>query len=150
MATVFVMGRLYPFLVLLALLPDPAQCTDNVKRTCASINVNDGLIIDIKASVAYGAKVLGGAYVESNEACTSSCCSKEECDLALYKKDGRSSSGKNCYHMQCGVLANCKMVKHEGFVSVVMAKYEQPIHGSCVCVCVGWGGGGGRAICLQC
>lgn len=124
------MTYLYSFihcLVVVLLLLDPAKCADLGEQLCVSkkVDVNDGLIIDIKASVAYGAKVLGGEYVESTEACTSNCCGMEGCDLALYKKEGKSASGKNCYYLQCGVLANCKMVKHEGFVSVVMTDSGQ-------------------------
>ena len=46
------MGRLYPFPLLLALTHGAIYGQLEVKRTCASINVNDGLNIDIKASVA--------------------------------------------------------------------------------------------------
>lgn len=124
------MTHLYSFLhgvLVILLLLDPAQCAALGEQLCVSkkVDVNDGLIIDVKASVTYGAKVLGGASVESTEACTSNCCGIEGCDLALYKKEGKSGSGKNCYYLQCGVLANCKMVRHEGFVSVVMADNGQ-------------------------
>lgn len=113
--------------LLAVLLFDTVRCTFTADQLCPSkkVDANDGLIIDVKASVAYGAKVLGGTFVDSTETCMSNCCDMEGCDLALYKKEGKSASGKNCYYLQCGVLANCKMVRHEGFVSVVMADNGQ-------------------------
>ena len=82
--------------------------------------VNQGLIIDIKASVNFGAELLDGEVQDSFSTCITTCCGMERCDMALYKQGGFSKSGKNCYYIHCGVPANCRMLEHEGFVSATL------------------------------
>ena len=78
-------------------------------------------IIDIKTSIARGASLVDGKWKMSLETCISECCKMDSCDFALYKKDGTSTSGKNCYFVSCGdSMSNCVTVHHTGFISVVI------------------------------
>lgn len=77
-----------------------------------------GYIIDIHESMSKGAELLDGVWAESLATCMSGCCKTKGCDLALYKNEGASKTGKNCYYVQCGVLDNCVLVEHTSFTSV--------------------------------
>lgn len=83
-------------------------------------------IIDIKQSISNGADLLDGALADDLDSCVSECCGKDNCDFALYKRDGSSNSGKNCYFINCGSsMDNCVTVEHHGFTSVVMGGRKQ-------------------------
>lgn len=91
--------------------------TDLDSVLCAATQ-HPGYIIDIHESMAKGAELLNGIWSDDVNKCSSSCCQTDGCDLALYKKDGVSKTGKNCYLVQCRELANCVMVEHVAFTSV--------------------------------
>ena len=84
---------------------------------CSS-HVYDATIIDIHASMENGAELLDGRWSQDLDDCTAGCCSRENCDLALFKNEGASKSGKNCYYVHCGDFRNCVMVEHSAFTSV--------------------------------
>lgn len=84
---------------------------------CSPTNYR-GYIIDIHESMSKGAELLDGVLANSLATCMSGCCKTRGCDLALYKNEGVSNTGKNCYYVQCGVLDNCVLVKHSAFTSV--------------------------------
>ena len=79
-----------------------------------------GYIIDIKSSVAVGAKLLEGIQALSYGDCVEQCCGSVECDLALYRLRGISHVGHNCYFVHCGRRENCRTAIHEEFVSIYM------------------------------
>ena len=77
------------------------------------------MIVDIRTSIDRGADLIDGKWVKDFDTCISQCCGMEGCDLALFKTDGVSSSGKNCYYIDCGDSpSNCVLVEHDGFSSV--------------------------------
>ena len=102
---------------------------------CPSLQESPGKIIDVHKSLQLGAELLDGSWTASLEQCVSECCHKPGCDLALYKNDGVSQSGKNCYYIKCLLEENCVMVDHGGFTSVVF-RLNKNNEGVCVCVCV--------------
>ena len=79
--------------------------------------ISSNKIIDIQTSVQYGAQLLDGVYSYSFDSCVDACCSYEGCDLALYKVNGESETGKTCYFVHCGLLEHCRMVSNDGFKS---------------------------------
>lgn len=84
------------------------------------VYVEAGTIIDIRGSRQKGAELIEGRREDSLEICIQECCSsKLGCELAVYKTDGYSSAGHNCYLIRCGRLEKCLMVSHQGFVSAV-------------------------------
>ena len=87
---------------------------------CPRMEEKIGKIIDVHKSLDLGAKLLDGSWAPTLDQCVSECCHKKGCDLALYKNDGLSQSGKNCYYIECVSLENCVMVDHSGFTSVVL------------------------------
>jgi hypothetical protein len=96
------------------------QCTKE-------IYVTSNQIIDIQNSVQYGAQLLDGIYAHSFDVCVDSCCQYRGCDLALYKTDGLSQTGKSCYFVHCGLLDHCRMVSNNGFRAgfLVEHNYEE-------------------------
>lgn len=84
------------------------QCT---KKVFVSVNQ----IIDIQTSVQYGAQLLDGVYAKNFDECIEACCRYNGCDLALYKTDGLSQTGKTCYFVHCGLADHCRMVDNVGF-----------------------------------
>lgn len=93
--------------------------------------VSQGLIVDIVTSTDYGAKLVGGSRESSFSACITNCCQTEGCDLALYKTDGVSPSGRNCYYIGCGRPENCRMVENEGFMSATITTETEDEDGEC-------------------
>ena len=87
---------------------DSLQCSKQ-------IFVTSDQIIDIQTSVQYGAQLLDGIYAHSFDVCIESCCQYQGCDLALYKTDGLSQTGKTCYFVHCGLMDHCRMVPNTGF-----------------------------------
>ena len=85
---------------------------------CPPLQRHPGSILDIHKSIDLGAKLVEGTWQSSLESCVSQCCLHDECDMALYKNQGVSQSGKNCYFVQCGDPNNCVVVEHPGFTSV--------------------------------
>jgi hypothetical protein len=79
--------------------------------------ISSNKIIDIQTSVQFGAQLLDGVYSYSFDSCVDACCSYEGCDLALYKVNGESETGKTCYFVHCGLLEHCQMVSNDGFKS---------------------------------
>lgn len=75
-------------------------------------------IIDIHESMEKGAELLDGKWSRSLSECSAGCCQTRGCDLALFKNEGASKSGKNCYYVHCGELSNCVMVEHSAFTSI--------------------------------
>ena len=102
---------------------------------CPSIEEKKAKIIDVHKSLELGAELIDGSWESSLESCVSECCRKRGCDMALYKNDGVSQSGKNCYYIKCVSERNCVMVDHSGFTSVVF-RLNKNNKGVCVCVCV--------------
>lgn len=96
---------------------DYANLLDTV--LCRKVQHSYHTIVDIRSSIALGADLIDGKWEQDVDSCISHCCDIEGCDLALYKTDGVSSSGKNCYFIDCGNSPdNCVLVEHEGFSSV--------------------------------
>ena len=86
------------------------------KLNCGrDLYVSSNQIIDIQTSVQYGAQLLDGMYAYSFDGCVDACCDYSGCDLALYKVDGVSETGKTCYFVHCGLPDHCRMVQNEGF-----------------------------------
>lgn len=79
-------------------------------------------IIDIHASMERGAELLDGRWSADLASCSAGCCNTQGCDLALFKNEGSSKSGKNCYYVRCGNFRNCVMVEHAAFTSVAFAR----------------------------
>lgn len=88
---------------------------------CHTVNYPSS-IINIRTSMELGADLLDGILAENKDSCTSQCCKDVLCDMALYKLDGTSKSGKNCYLVHCGEPENCVMVDHEAFTSVMFQR----------------------------
>ena len=76
-------------------------------------------IIDIHKSMEQGAELMDGVKKDTVEECMAGCCATNGCDLALFKNEGLSKTGKNCYYVHCGQLENCILVAHTAFTSVV-------------------------------
>ena len=91
--------------------------SDLDNQLCPS-KVNRGSIIDIHESMAKGAELMDGLTKDSLEECMAGCCRTSGCDLALFKNEGLSKTGKNCYYVHCGLKENCVLVQHESFTSV--------------------------------
>ena len=77
--------------------------------------ISSNKIIDIQTSVQFGAQLLDGVYSYSFDSCVDACCSYEGCNLALYKMNGASETGKTCYFVHCGLQEHCRMVSNDGF-----------------------------------
>ncbi len=87
-----------------------------VREICSTrVEQSDGTILDIKKSVSLGAKLLVGTWAKSQDSCLSRCCRETDCDMALFKTDGVSPKGNNCYLVHCGSLNNCHMVPLDSF-----------------------------------
>lgn len=89
----------------------------------------DNTIIDIHASMTKGAELLDGRWSKSMDDCSAGCCDMEGCDLALFKNEGTSKSGKNCYYVRCGEFSNCIMVEHSAFTSVAFTEGKGVFNG---------------------
>ena len=100
---------------------------------CPSIEEKRGKIIDVHRSLELGAELIDGSWEPSLQQCLSECCHKPGCDLALYKNEGVSQSGKNCYYIKCVSENNCVMVDHSGFTSVVFRLSKDSETGRRVC-----------------
>ncbi len=104
--------------------PDLLQALDSL--LCENVDKKYSTIIDIKQSISKGADLVDGTLADNLGSCISECCGQERCDFALYKIEGSSSSGKNCYFINCGSsMSNCVLVDHPGFTSVVMGRRKQ-------------------------
>ena len=97
------------------------QCTRKVF-------VSSDQIIDIQTSVQYGAQLLDGKYAHDFEDCVALCCQYTGCDLALYKTDGVSLTGKSCYFVHCGLPEHCRMVSNNGFEAGFL--FNEPDYGN--------------------
>ena len=89
------------------------------------VQTKKGYIVDIKASTGKGAKLLGGLTRQDTHACVQECIGEETCDLAVFKLQGYSDSGKNCYLLACTETNKCVTAEHEGFVSSFLLKSGQ-------------------------
>lgn len=95
---------------------DPVYGDLKTELQCSKkLYVTNQQIIDIQTSVQYGAQLLDGVYAQSFESCVNLCCQYTGCDLALYKTDGISQTGKTCYFVHCGLQDHCRMVPNKGF-----------------------------------
>jgi hypothetical protein len=83
------------------------------------------IIIDIHESISRGAELLDGVWSRSMDACVTGCCDTRGCDLALFKNEGASKTGKNCYYVHCGLLNNCVMVEHSSFTTITFLNGER-------------------------
>ena len=79
----------------------------------------DKYIIDIRASVNNGAKLLYAKKADDALSCAMLCCDNAVCDLSLFRMNGESDSGHNCYMVKCGNPASCRMAYHKDFVSMM-------------------------------
>lgn len=96
---------------------DYANALDTI--LCQNVHPSHRMIVDIRTSMERGADLIDGKWVKNIDTCISQCCGMEGCDMALFKTDGVSSSGKNCYFIDCGDSPNnCVLVEHDGFSSV--------------------------------
>lgn len=86
------------------------------------VYVESGMIIDIQSSRERGAVLIEGRREKSADSCVQKCCGVRECELTVYKVDGYSSAGHNCYLIHCGEVEKCKMVSHRGFESTFQQK----------------------------
>lgn len=92
---------------------------------CQNAERQYSTIIDIKSSIASGADLLDGRSVANLEACISECCEEKRCQFALFKNEGASKSGKNCYFVDCGEsMSNCKTIEHTGFTSIAIGNRD--------------------------
>ena len=89
---------------------------DDLLPNCRNKREVGNGIVDVQASVARGADLLQGRMTSGYELCAEQCCEDEQCDLALYRLEGLSDNGNNCYFIHCGNPANCKIVSHDAFV----------------------------------
>lgn len=88
---------------------------------CQNVEKRQSTIIDIKQSITLGAELLDGQWMDSMDSCVAECCGIDKCDFALFKNDGSSTSGKNCYFVSCGDSeSNCIVVPNSGFTSAVI------------------------------
>ncbi len=85
-------------------------------------------IIDIHESMERGAELMDGVRKDSLVECMTGCCATMGCDLALFKNEGLSKTGKNCYYVHCGVEENCVMVQHSAFTSVLFIPSTHASH----------------------
>ena len=114
-------------LSVLCLVPTTSQSihgqsfdTDLESELCKNTVQHANMIIDIHVSMRRGAKLLSGIWKENVEKCVDICCEDKDCDMALYKTDGVSDTGKNCYLVHCGGFDNCVMAEHTSFISVML------------------------------
>lgn len=84
----------------------------------------DNYIIDIKASVVRGAELVNGMLEGTVDDCVRKCCEDSKCDLTLYRKDGTSKYGHNCYLVKCGIASNCVEARHNEFMLVPLEPYH--------------------------
>ena len=89
------------------------------------VQTKKGYIVDISASTKKGAKLLAGVAVQDTSACVQECVGEKACDLAVFKIQGYSNSGKNCYLLACVEAGNCVTAEHDGFVSSFLHKSAQ-------------------------
>ena len=108
--------------------------TDLDSLLCSPRNY-PGIIIDIRESMEKGAELLDGLWTKTVDGCLSGCCNTRGCDLALFKNEGASKTGKNCYYVHCGTVENCVMVQHSSFTTIALLNGKEGRKG---------GGGGGR------
>lgn len=92
----------------------------HVEQYCDTFEM-EHKIVDIKSSVRQGATLLDGTYKETLSGCVMACCDMEECDLAVYRIKGTSSSNRNCYLVHCGVSDNCILVSHVNFTAISLS-----------------------------
>ncbi len=99
--------------------PDLFAALDSL--LCQNVEKRESSIIDIKRSISLGAELLDGQWIDNMESCVAECCEREKCDFALFKNEGASTSGKNCYFVSCGGSeSNCVVVRNDGFTSAVI------------------------------
>ena len=91
-------------------------------------------IVDINKSVGNGAVLLKGSWHLNKESCISNCCAIEGCNLALFKTEGISKRGNNCYLISCGTPSKCTMVDHGSFLSMTLKQPTSSRKGECICV----------------
>ena len=99
------------------------------QKCTKELHVSVDKIIDIQTSVQYGAQLLDGIYAASFDTCIESCCQYEGCDLALFKTDGMSQTGKTCYFVHCGLPGHCRMVSNDGFRAGFLVERQPDSYG---------------------
>ena len=104
---------------------------DDLLPDCQSEHQVWNGIVDVKTSVARGAELLQGRMTNSYELCAQQCCEDSQCDLALYRLEGLSDHGNNCYFIRCGDPAHCKIIQHDAFVYAFMSSVNSVGEGTC-------------------
>ena len=94
---------------------------DDLLLDCQSKHEVWNGIVDVKASIARGAELLQGRFTNSYEMCAQQCCEDGRCDLSLYRLEGVSDQGNNCYFIRCNKPAFCKIIEHDAFVYAFMS-----------------------------
>lgn len=88
---------------------------------CKAVKPSSHMIVDIRASMDRGADLIDGIWTRDVDRCVSECCDRKKCGLVLFKDNGASASGKNCYFITCGDSNdNCVLVPHGGFTTVTV------------------------------
>lgn len=124
---------------------DPEYGDLKMELQCSrKLYVTDERIIDIQTSVQYGAQLLDGVYSQGFESCVNLCCQYSGCDLALYKTDGISQTGKTCYFVHCGLSEHCRMVSNKGFKAGFLL--SDPSYGDILDSHTGWCVGEGEGV----
>lgn len=79
-------------------------------------------VLDAKASVRYGAALLGTVYAPSEDECKDMCCSQPRCNLALIEPRGTADAeNRSCDMFNC-IYRNqfvCTFVNQVGYLSFI-------------------------------
>lgn len=79
-------------------------------------------VLDAKASVRYGAALLGTVYVHSEDECKDLCCGEPHCNLALIAPRGTGDAeNRSCDLFNC-IYRNqfvCAFVNQAGYLSLI-------------------------------
>lgn len=102
---------------MLLLLPrGAADCSDGFRSG------RRDFVLETKASVRYGASLLGTVYVESEDECKDMCCGKPRCNLALIEPRGTGNAeNRSCDLFNC-IYRNqfvCAFVNQAGYLSFI-------------------------------
>lgn len=103
--------------------------------TCPSPSVRKRTIIQSRASIKRGAKLIGEDIVESARDCYKLCCNDLTCDTAVmyYKqKDnelGETITEKKCYLFSCGTPSVCSYEAHHRYAIIDLGSREQEVQG---------------------
>ena len=96
------------------------------ENTCSRFDdQRDEFIIDIKTSVARGAKMIEAVKAHSLIECANLCCDNLSCDLGVFRvSSDLVHTEHNCYLITCGNAANCVMAYHREFIAVMFTSVQ--------------------------